>query len=85
MWRVRWCRVSIPVSRRVAGAGGRDDDWSGWVGDGDGGVGGVGSGRGECEELGRRCVGIEIDPGYCGIIIKRWEDMTAEKATRVAG
>lgn len=38
-----------------------------------------------CEELGRRCVGIEIDPGYCGIIIKRWEDMTAEKATRVAG
>lgn len=32
-----------------------------------------------CEQTGRRCFGMEIDPKYCDIIIKRWEDF-AQKA-----
>lgn len=35
-----------------------------------------------CEQLGRRCVGIELDPGYCDVIITRWEGLTGEKAER---
>lgn len=32
------------------------------------------------ERLGRKCYGIEIDPIYCDVIIKRWEDFTGKKA-----
>lgn len=32
------------------------------------------------EKLGRRCFGLEIDPGYCDVIVKRWEDFTGKKA-----
>lgn len=28
------------------------------------------------EQLGRRCCGVEINPGYVGIIIQRWVDLT---------
>ena len=28
-----------------------------------------------CEQLDRKCYGMEIDPSYCDIIVKRWEDM----------
>jgi DNA modification methylase len=28
------------------------------------------------EKLGRRCFGIEIDPGYCAVAIQRWHGMT---------
>jgi DNA modification methylase len=38
-----------------------------------------------CERTGRRCVGLEIDPHYCDVIIKRWEDLTGQKAERVRG
>lgn len=33
-----------------------------------------------CEELQRVCYMAEIDPHYCDVIIKRWEDMTGERA-----
>ena len=38
-----------------------------------------------CEKLGRRCYGIDIDPHYCDIAIKRWEDFTGKKAELVNG
>jgi len=33
-----------------------------------------------CEKTNRKCFGIEIDPHYVDIIIKRWEDYTGEKS-----
>lgn len=33
-----------------------------------------------CEKTGRKCYGMEIDPHYCDVIIKRWEDYTGGKA-----
>jgi len=34
------------------------------------------------EQLGRKCYGMEIDPQYCDVIVKRWEDFTGQTATR---
>ena len=34
-----------------------------------------------CEKTGRKCYGMEIDPKYCDVILKRWEDFTGNKAT----
>jgi site-specific DNA-methyltransferase (adenine-specific) len=33
-----------------------------------------------CEKTGRKARLIEIDPKYCDVIIKRWEDFTGKKA-----
>ena len=33
------------------------------------------------EQLGRKCFGIEIEPRYCDVIVKRWETLTGQKAT----
>ena len=33
-----------------------------------------------CEQLSRICYGMEIDPYYCDVIIKRWENLTGQKA-----
>ena len=33
------------------------------------------------EQLGRKCYGIEINPDYCDVIVKRWETLTGKKAT----
>lgn len=33
-----------------------------------------------CEKTNRKCYGTEIDPHYCSVIIKRWEDFTGNKA-----
>jgi DNA modification methylase len=37
-----------------------------------------------CERLGRRCFGIELDPRYVDVAVKRWETFTGGKAERVA-
>jgi DNA modification methylase len=34
------------------------------------------------EQIGRRCYGLEINPQYCDVIIKRWEQFTGKKAVR---
>jgi DNA modification methylase len=36
-----------------------------------------------CEKMKRRCYGLELDPKYCDVIIKRWEDYTGKKAERM--
>jgi len=33
-----------------------------------------------CEKLKRICYGMELDPKYCDVIIKRWENFTGKKA-----
>jgi len=33
-----------------------------------------------CEETGRSCVMMELDPKYCDVIIKRWQDFTGKEA-----
>jgi DNA modification methylase len=33
-----------------------------------------------CEELGRGCFAIEIEPRYCDIILTRWEQLTGRQA-----
>ncbi len=35
------------------------------------------------EQLERRCVGMEIEPRYCNLILARWEQATGEKAQRL--
>lgn len=32
------------------------------------------------EQLGRKCYGMEIDPRYVDVIVRRWEDFTGQKA-----
>lgn len=44
------------------------------------GFGGSGSTLIACEQLGRTCYMMEIDPKYVQVIINRWEAMTGEKA-----
>jgi DNA modification methylase len=36
-----------------------------------------------CEQLNRICYGMEIDPIYCDVIIKRWEELTQKKAVKL--
>jgi DNA modification methylase len=36
-----------------------------------------------CEMEGRHCRGLELNPAYCDVIVKRWEDFTGLKAERV--
>ena len=33
-----------------------------------------------CEKTNRNCYGLELDPKYCDVIIKRWEDFTGQTA-----
>ena len=33
-----------------------------------------------CEQLGRQCRMMELDPHYCDVIINRWETLTGQKA-----
>lgn len=35
------------------------------------------------EQLGRRCYGVELDPGYCDVIVERWEKLTGRQAELV--
>lgn len=36
-----------------------------------------------CVQLGRRFIGMEMDPGYCDVIVERWEKFAGSKAKRV--
>jgi len=42
--------------------------------------GGSGSTLMTCEQLNRTCYMMELDPIYCDVIIKRWENFTGQKA-----
>jgi DNA modification methylase len=42
--------------------------------------GGSGSTMMTCEQLNRTCYMMEIDPAYCDVIVKRWENLTGQKA-----
>jgi DNA modification methylase len=46
--------------------------------------GGSGTTMIACEKLNRQCRMIELDPKYCDVIVKRWEDYTGQKAERMA-
>ncbi len=41
--------------------------------------GGSGSTLIACERTGRKCLMMEIDPGYCDVIVERWEKETGRK------
>lgn len=45
--------------------------------------GGSGSTLIACEQLGRKCYMMELDPHYVDVIIKRWEDFTGKKAVKI--
>lgn len=36
------------------------------------------------EQLERTCMGIELSPAYCDVIVERWQNLTGKKATRSA-
>jgi DNA modification methylase len=45
--------------------------------------GGSGSTLVACEALGRSCRTLEIDPRYCDVIVRRWENLRGDAAIRV--
>ena len=44
------------------------------------GFGGSGSTLIACEKNHRDCMMMELDPKYCDVIIKRWQDFTGKQA-----
>lgn len=46
--------------------------------------GGSGSTLIACEQLNRVCYMMELDPKYCDVIIKRWENFTGQKAVKIS-
>ena len=47
--------------------------------------GGSGSTLIACEQLGRKCRMIELDPHYCDVIVARWEKETGKEAVLING
>jgi site-specific DNA-methyltransferase (adenine-specific) len=45
--------------------------------------GGSGTTMIACEQLGRTCYMLELDPKYCDVIIRRWENFTGGKAVKL--
>lgn len=43
--------------------------------------GGSGSTLIACEKVGKRAMLMELEPKYCDVIVKRWQDFTGKKAT----
>lgn len=37
-----------------------------------------------CEQLGRKCRMMELDPHYCDVIMARWEKLTGRKAVKIS-
>jgi DNA modification methylase len=37
-----------------------------------------------CERVGRRCHGLELDPLYCDVIVRRWQAYTGGRARLAA-
>jgi DNA modification methylase len=46
--------------------------------------GGSGSTLIACEKVNRHARLMELDPKYCDVIVKRWEDFTGKKAVLLA-
>jgi site-specific DNA-methyltransferase (adenine-specific) len=44
--------------------------------------GGSGTTAIAAEQLGRRSRLVELDPGYCDVVVERWQSFTGGKATR---
>lgn len=38
-----------------------------------------------CEQVGRACVGLDLDPVWCQVTIDRWEAFTGQRAVKVGG
>lgn len=36
-----------------------------------------------CEKTNRKCFGMELDPHYCSVIIKRWEEFSGKQAVKL--
>jgi len=36
-----------------------------------------------CEKTNRKCYGMELDPHYCSVIIKRWQEYTGKEAVKL--
>ena len=36
------------------------------------------------EKTGRRCCGIELEPGFVDVAVRRWQDLTGEQALLAA-
>ena len=34
------------------------------------------------QQLGRKCYGMELEPRYCDVAVKRWENLTGQKAVK---
>lgn len=47
--------------------------------------GGSGSTLVACETLGRSCYSMELDPKFVDVIIKRWEELTGDRAVLLEG
>lgn len=47
------------------------------------GFGGSGSTLMACEQLGRKCYTIELDPHYADVILQRWEKFTGKTARKI--
>jgi len=46
---------------------------------------GTGPAFSAAEQLDRICYGIELSPGYCDVIVQRWEKLSGKGATRESG